>query len=149
MAEFDQRGQQVNTQINAENVTIISADNGASRIKAILDSETKKYLEMGFSIISHTNSKAILSRRRKTTISDWFKFVNFLWKLLVMTVRMVYKVETQALLHEKMHVDLQRIGKTVLGLEKDWVRIEVDMMENVKVIFEPPLLNEIEGRETN
>ncbi|MBI2332644.1 MAG: hypothetical protein HYU84_10885 [Chloroflexi bacterium] len=142
MAEFDQRGQQVNKQFNAENITILSADN--ERIKSFLESEIKKYTKMDFLIVARSNSKAILSRQRRASIGDWFKLLGFFWKLIVVTVRQLYKIQTQLLNDERLDDDMQRIGKSVLSMGKDWVQIEIDTSENVKITFEPPLLGELE-----
>lgn len=147
MAEFDQRGQRVNTQINAESVTIVSRDGSGNlppQIKFLLDREIKKYLDMDFQVTARSNTKVVLVRPRKTTLGDWFKFVKFLGMLLQYTIKNIYKIETQYVQDERADYDLQKIVKTAFGAENDWVQLEIDMSGNIKYLFEAPTLDEIE-----
>jgi len=151
MPEFDQRGQKVNTQINAENVTIFAGDgvdNLPPQIKLLLEREIQKYLKMDFSITARSNTKVVLVRPRKTSFGDWFKFVKFLGLLFQWVAKLVYKVETQNVVHEKMDYDMQNIGKTIIGAEHDWVQIEIDKSGNIKHLFESPTLDELERLKT-
>lgn len=147
MADFDQRGQQVNTQINADNVTIIAKDDSNAlppQVKFLFDREIQKYLDMDFKITAQSNTKVILVRFRKTSFGDWFKLVKFLRMLFQWLIKSVYKIKTQNVQHERSEYDLQNTAKVILGAEKDWVQLETDKSGNIRCMFEAPTLDEID-----
>jgi hypothetical protein len=147
MAEFDQEGQQVNTQINAETVSIYTSERKRllSQEEILrLEKEVQKYIELDFFVVSRSETKVILGRRRKTSLGDWRRLIYFFVKVIPNVLWAYFRIFAHGVVDEKLETNLQKtIEKNVLGMNRDWVQLIVDSSGRITPIFKSPLLEEL------